>query len=75
MPASIPLLKPKEVAKAFQKLGWEIARHKGSHIILVKKSHIATLSVPKHPEVARGTLRGLISRAGISLEEFLKALD
>jgi predicted RNA binding protein YcfA (HicA-like mRNA interferase family) len=75
MPASIPLLKPKEVTKAFQKLGWEIARHKGSHIILVKEGHIATLSVPNHPEVARGTLRGLISRAGISLEEFLKALD
>jgi predicted RNA binding protein YcfA (HicA-like mRNA interferase family) len=75
MPASIPLLKAKEVTKAFRKLGWEIARHKGSHIILVKEGHIATLSVPNHPEVARGTLRGLISRAGISLEEFLKALD
>lgn len=36
MPASIPLLKPKEVTKAFKKLGWEVARYKGSHIILVK---------------------------------------
>jgi predicted RNA binding protein YcfA (HicA-like mRNA interferase family) len=73
MPA-IPLLKPREVVKAFEKLGWEVARQRGSHIILTKEGHIATLSVPNHPEVARGTLRSLISRAGITLEEFLEAL-
>jgi len=29
---------------------------------------------PNHPEVARGTLRSLIARAGITFEEFLEAL-
>jgi predicted RNA binding protein YcfA (HicA-like mRNA interferase family) len=71
--ASVPVLKPREVVKTLEKFGWEIARQKGSHIILTKKGHIATLSVPNHPEVARGTLRSLIARAGINLEEFLKA--
>lgn len=70
----IPLLKPREVVKTFEKLGWEIARRHGSHIILTKHGHIATLSVPDHPEVARGTLRSLIAKAGISKEEFLEAL-
>lgn len=72
--APVPVLKPREVVKAFKKLGWEVARQRGSHIILTKKGHIATLSVPNHPEVARGTLRSLIARAGITVEEFLEAL-
>lgn len=42
---------------------------------MTKEGHIATLSVPKHDEVARGTLRTLIARAGISVEEFLNALE
>ena len=48
----IPVLKPKEVVKTFQKLGWQVARQRGSHIILTKEGNIATLSVPNHLEVA-----------------------
>jgi len=62
------------VAKIFQRFGWEIARQRGSHIILVKENHIATLSVPDHREVARGTLRSLIAHAGMTVEEFLSAM-
>lgn len=72
---SVPVIRPREVVKTFEKLGWEIARQRGSHIILTKEGHIATLSVPNHPEVARGTLRSLIARSGVTLEEFLKALE
>jgi predicted RNA binding protein YcfA (HicA-like mRNA interferase family) len=75
MPSSVPLLKPKQVVKAFQRLGWEVARQKGSHIILVKEGHIATLSIPNHQEVARGTLRGLIARAGLTTDEFQAAVS
>jgi predicted RNA binding protein YcfA (HicA-like mRNA interferase family) len=70
----VPLLKPREVVKAFRKLGWDVARQKGSHIILTKEGHIATLSIPDHPEVARGTLRALIARAGLTIKDFLAAL-
>ncbi|MGD0013926.1 MAG: type II toxin-antitoxin system HicA family toxin [Bryobacteraceae bacterium] len=61
--------------RAFERLGWQTARHRGSHIILTKLGHIASLSVPRHPQVARGTLRSLIARAGLSVDEFLAALD
>ena len=71
---TVPVLKPREVVKAFEKLGWEVARKRGSHIILTRKGHIATLSIPDHPEVARGTLRRLIARADITVDEFIKAL-
>jgi predicted RNA binding protein YcfA (HicA-like mRNA interferase family) len=73
--SAIPLLRPRQVVKAFKKLGWGIARQRGSHIILTKEGHIATLSIPNHPQVARGTLRSLITRAGITIEEFLRALE
>jgi predicted RNA binding protein YcfA (HicA-like mRNA interferase family) len=71
----IPLLRPWEAVRAFERLGWKIARQRGSHIIMTRPGHIATLSIPDHPFVARGTLRSLIARAGISLEEFMDSLS
>jgi len=53
--ASLPVLSGRDVVKAFALDGWEVARQRGSHIILVKKGSIATLSVPDHREVAKGT--------------------
>ena len=70
----VPVLSPREVVRALERLGWEVARRRGSHIILTKPGHIASLSVPNHPQVARGTLRALLSRAGVTVEEFSNAL-
>jgi hypothetical protein len=41
---------------------------------MVKPGHIATLSVPNHQEVAKGTLRSLIRSAGLSVADFLMAM-
>ena len=73
--SAVPLLRPREVVRALEKLGWEVVRQRGSHIILAKVGHIATLSVPNHPEVACGTLRSLIARAGITAEELVEAME
>jgi len=70
MPA-LPTLTGREVVRAFESAGWQVARQRGSHIILVKEGHIASLSVPDHKEIAKGTLRGLIRAAGLSAEEFV----
>ena len=72
MPA-VPVLGPREVVRAFEYLGWEVARQRGSHIVLTKPGVPVTLSVPDHAEVARGTLRALIAKAGLTVEEFLAA--
>jgi predicted RNA binding protein YcfA (HicA-like mRNA interferase family) len=69
----IPLLRPHEVIKTFEKFGWQVARRKGSHIILTKHGHIASLSIPNHPQVARGTLRSFIGKAGATADEFIEA--
>lgn len=70
----LPLLKPSEVVRAFEHFGWRVARQRGSHIILTKPGQVATLFVPDHDYVARGTLRALIGRAGLPVETFLGAV-
>ena len=73
--AQIPLLKPKDVIRVFKKFDWVVARRPGgSHIILTKEGSITTLSVPNHSEVARGTLRSLIDKSGLTIEEFMEEL-
>lgn len=68
-----PLLSVSEVVKVFGSFGWQISRQNGSHIVLVKVDHAATLSVPNHKPVARGTLRSLIRDAGLTVSEFVSA--
>ena len=72
---SLQILSGREVVRVFVNLGWEVARQRGSHIILVKTGHPATLSVPDHREVARGTLRALIRHAGLTVEEFVQGMN
>jgi predicted RNA binding protein YcfA (HicA-like mRNA interferase family) len=71
MPA-LPKLSGRAVVKAFGRGGWELARQKGSHMILVKDGSWATLSVPDHREVAPGTLRSLIRASGLTVEAFVE---
>ncbi len=72
--AKLPSLSGREVVTIFERLGWTIVRQRGSHVILVKSGHVATLSVPEHKEIAKGTLRSLVRAAGLSVEEFLAAM-
>jgi len=72
--AKLPLLSGARAVKAFTRAGWTIARQTGSHLIKVRQGSMVTLSVPMHSEIDRGTLRKLISLAGLSVEEFLDLL-
>ncbi len=70
MVSSLPVLSGREVVRVFESLGWQVARQSGSHIVMVKEGETATLSVPDHREVAKGTLRSLIRAAGLTVAEF-----
>jgi len=71
---ALPQLSGRETVQVFESLDWKVVRQKGSHIILIKDGHVATLSVPDHKEVAKGTLRSLIRSAGLTVSEFLSVL-
>jgi predicted RNA binding protein YcfA (HicA-like mRNA interferase family) len=65
----LPVMSGREVVRAFEAFGWQVAR-RSNHIILVREGSTVTLSVPDHKEVAKGTLRSLIRSAGLTIEEF-----
>ena len=70
--SKLPLLSWREIVKALAKAGFQVARQKGSHLILVKEEYI--VPVPKHREIKRGLLHAIITEAGLTREEFLKLL-
>ncbi len=66
-----PHLSGTEIVKIFQKMGFAVARQKGSHVVLRKGNRGCV--VPMHKEVAVGTFRSSIKQAGINPEEFINA--
>jgi predicted RNA binding protein YcfA (HicA-like mRNA interferase family) len=70
--SKLPLLSWHEVVKALEKAGFQIARQKGSHLILVKDECI--VPVPRHEQIKRGLLMAIIAESGLTKEEFLKLL-
>jgi predicted RNA binding protein YcfA (HicA-like mRNA interferase family) len=74
MPPTLPVLSGREVVRIFASFGWQVVRQSGSHIVMVKPGEIASLSIPDHREVAKGTLRRLIRAAGLTVNEFVDAI-
>lgn len=70
----LPVISGREAVNAFGQVGWRVVRTEGSHIIMTKMENPVTLSIPNHHEVKRGTLRSLIRKAGLNIEEFLSLL-
>lgn len=71
----LPSVSGREVVTALGKLGYELDRQRGSHMILrnPRPPH-RRLVVPDHREVAKGTLRSIIREAGLTVEEFVALL-
>ncbi|HTO87452.1 MAG TPA: type II toxin-antitoxin system HicA family toxin [Thermoanaerobaculia bacterium] len=69
--SALPRISGREAVSAFRRLGYEVDRQKGSHIVLRhREPPFRRLTVPDHRELAKGTLRALIREAGITVEEF-----
>lgn len=69
----LPRISGGEVIKILTKIGFTIARQKGSHVILKKETveGVKTTVVPLHSEIDRGTLLEIIRQAGLKKEDFL----
>jgi predicted RNA binding protein YcfA (HicA-like mRNA interferase family) len=70
----LPVISGLKAVKAFSKAGWVSSRQTRNHVIMEKVGYSTTLSVPKHRELKRGTLRDLIKDAGLTVEEFVGLL-
>ena len=65
----MPVISGAECVKALKKIGFVVARQRGSHIILVREEPKTTVSVPDHNELDRGTLRVIIRQVGLNVDE------
>ncbi|MFQ5794092.1 MAG: type II toxin-antitoxin system HicA family toxin [Candidatus Bipolaricaulia bacterium] len=65
--------------KALQKEGFEVARQRGSHVQVRKyvEEEKVTFPVPVHKgkTLKPGTLRGILRKAGISVERLIELLS
>ena len=71
----LPTVSGRKAVKAFGKLGYVVDRQRGSHVIMVKTDpNFKLISIPNHKVVSKGTLHRILSDAGVTIEEFVKAL-
>jgi predicted RNA binding protein YcfA (HicA-like mRNA interferase family) len=66
----LPVISGACAVKAFCHAGWRFDRQRGSHVVLLKDGHPASLSIPQHRELAPGTLRALIRASGLTVDQF-----
>lgn len=69
----LPVVSGMDTIRALQSLGFVVIRQKGSHVILRRGSQGCV--VPNHREIKIGTLAGLLKQGGVSVEEFMNALN
>lgn len=72
----LPVVSGREAIKALSKVGFIEIRQSGSHIIVQKKipGSTNTIPIPNHSELMPGTLRAIIRKSGLSVDEFTALL-
>lgn len=75
MSDKLPAVKPRELVRALEKDGWELARVRGSHYIMKHATDRRTVPVPVHNgDLKTGTLRAIMRRVGLSPAELRRLL-
>ena len=73
--AKIPTdLSGREVRAVLERAGFIFRRQTGSHMILRRDDPHARVVVPDHNQVRIGTLRHIITDAGLTVEQFMQLL-
>lgn len=78
--ANLPSVSGKELCRVLEKDGYALVRQTGSHRIYQKKTEEGTVTIPvpvhSNKALKRGTLMGILRKAGITKErlKFLLAL-
>lgn len=63
----------KDVVKGLKKIGYDFDHQTGSHIFLHNLNENKSIIVPNHKELKIGTLKSILKKAGITVNE-LKGL-
>lgn len=66
----LPRISGKDCIATLQRMGFSVARQKGSHVIMRRGSKGCV--VPLHKEIRVGTLAGLLRQGAVDPEDFIK---
>jgi predicted RNA binding protein YcfA (HicA-like mRNA interferase family) len=75
MSERLPAVRPREVVRALERAGWQVHRQRGSHLSMKKEGSRFVVTVPMHRgDLPKGTLRGILEDAELSIDEFVQLL-
>lgn len=68
----LPVVSGKDAVRAFEKIGYQVVRQKGSHMRMRDDANPThqPLTIPNHKELKPRLLHRLIRDAGLTVEEF-----
>jgi predicted RNA binding protein YcfA (HicA-like mRNA interferase family) len=70
----LPAVKPHEVIKALESIGFYKVRQRGSHLQMKRGNLLVT--IPIHSgDLNMGTLKSILRQARLSIDEFLRLLQ
>ena len=72
----LPRISSRVVIRVLEKLGFEVVRQTGSHVVMQKVTTEGNIGcvVPLHRELKVGTLSGVLKQARVSVNEFIGQL-
>jgi len=71
----LPQMSGTQVIRILEQFGFSKIRQRGSHVVLKRPTPEGSVGcvVPLHPELALGTLRGILKQTGITPDQFIEA--
>jgi len=73
--SKLPVLRPKDLARVAQRIGFVLDRQRGSHAVYLRAADHRRIVMPMHNrDLKPGTLHGLLRDIGISVEELTELL-
>lgn len=64
----------KDVIKGLKKIGFEFDHQTGSHIFMHNPNENKSVIVPNHKELKIGTLKNILKKAGLTVEDLKKLI-
>ena len=74
--AKLPSIRARDVVRVAESVGFVLDRQRGSHAVYLRATDRRRVVIPMHgtKDLKPGTLRGIISDMGLSVEEFVEKL-
>jgi predicted RNA binding protein YcfA (HicA-like mRNA interferase family) len=73
--SKLPVVSGAECVKALGKIGFEVYRQRGSHIVLVRKSPPTQTTIPNHKELDRAHCAQSSAKPALALTNLLGCFE